>query len=262
MEVAARLSSPLLAHLRIALDDSFVLTATAGWDDLFEAVRTKPVDVVVADPRADGSIQVEPLRTLLGRYPTLPVVLYASLTPESLKATVELAKYGVQHVVLRGFDDEPGRLRELLSRLAAYRLSESVVRGLTPYLADAPPLLARAIARLFESPHRFHSVEDLARAAGMTRRNLDRRLERCGLASARMLILGARLVRAFYYMRDPGFMLEDITKKLGYTSPRLFARQVRAATGLTPSTLRSSVIPEEFTVQLTAMLCRRGGSGS
>jgi AraC-like DNA-binding protein len=262
VEVAARLSPPLLSHLRIALDDSFIVTAADGWDELIEVVRMRPIDVAVVDPRADGSIRTGPLRTLLGRYPTLPVVIYASLTPESLKATVELAQHGAQHVVLRGFDDEPVRLRELLSRLAAYRLSETVVRSLMPHLVGAPPLLGRAIGRLFEAPHRFGGVNDLARAAGMTRRNLDRWLERSGLASARMLILGARLIRACYYMRDQGFLLDDITKKLGYTSPRLFARQVRAATGLTPTALRSTVIPEDFTVQLTAMLCRRGDASA
>lgn len=259
MEVAARLAPPLLSHLRIALHEH-ALTVTDDWSELAESVRTRPIDVVIVDPRAGGKIQIDEVRTLLQRYPTLPMVVYTSLTPETLKATVELARCGVHHVVLRGFDDEPVRFRQLLERLQANRLSGIVMQGLGHRLEAAPQLLRQAVQRLFEAPHGFQGVEDLAFAAGMTRRNLDRWLERLGLESARMLILGARLTRAVFYMRDPGYLLDDITRKLGYSSPRLFARQVRAATGLTPTMLRESVEPEKFMEQLAARLCRHGES--
>ena len=218
-----------------------------------------PVDVAIVDPRVGASVEIAPIRELLGRYPTLPIVVYTLLTPDTLRATVELAKAGIQHVVLRGFDDEPRRLRELVDRLPAHRLSDIVLDGLQARLLDAPPLLRGTMARLFEAPHAFRNVQDLACAAGMTRRSLDRWLDRLGLASARMLILGARLARAVHYMRDPGYLLDDITKKLGYASPRLFARQVRAATGLTPTMLRERAEPEQLMEELAARLCRHGG---
>jgi AraC-like DNA-binding protein len=260
VEVAARLSPPLLSHLRAALEHEHALTVVRDWDELAAVVRSRPIDVVVADPKADGKLETAGLRTLLGRHPTVPVVVYTALTPETLKAAVELAKLGVQHVVLRGFDDEPSRLRELVERVPASRLSDIALRELLPRLDAGPALLKRAVTRLFESPHAFQSVDDLAVAAGMTRRNLDRWLDRLGLASARMLLLGARLTRAVYYMRDPGYLLDDITKKLGYPSARLFARQVRAATGLTPTMLRERAEPERLVEELTARLCRHGGS--
>lgn len=257
MEVAARLSPPLLSHLRLALEDEHALTVADGWSELIEVVRTRPIDVVLIDPRADGSMSTDEVGQLLGRYPTLPVVVYTLLTPELLRATVELARIGVQHVILRGFDDEPRRIRELVERLPAHRLSDIVLQGLATRLDSGPPLLRRAIKRMFDAPHAFRNVEDLACAAGMTRRNLDRWLGRLGLASARMLILAARLTRAVHYMRDSGYLLDDITKKLGYASPRLFARQVRAATGLTPSMLRERGEPEKLMQELTARLCRQ-----
>jgi AraC-like DNA-binding protein len=260
VEVAARLSPPLLSHLRVALENQHALTVVDGWIELAEAVRTQPIDAVVVDPRAHGKVEIEEICALTGRYPTLPIVVYATLTPEILKAMVELAQHGIHHVVLRGFDDEPRRLRELIERLPAHRLTGIVLQGLSPRLTGGPPLLHRAVVRLFEAPHAFRGVQDLAFAAGMTRRNLDRWLDRLGLASARLLILTARLTRAMYYMRDPGYLLDDITRKLGYTSPRLFARQVRAATGLTPSMLRDRGDPEKLLEELTARLCRQEGS--
>jgi AraC-like DNA-binding protein len=260
VDVAARLSPPLLSRLRVALGDGHTLIVAHEWGELAQMVRTRAIDAVVVEPRADGKTYVDEIRALVEQHPTLPVVVYAALSPETLRATIELARYGVQHVVLRGFDDESRRFRELIERLPAHRLASTVLQELAPRLAEGPPLLQRAVGRLFESPQTFRSVEDLAVAAGMTRRNLDRWLERLGLASARLLIFGARFTRALHYMRDPGYQLDDITRKVGYANPRLFARQVRAVTGLTPSAMRATVEPERALQLLTARLCRRKGA--
>jgi AraC-like DNA-binding protein len=259
VEVAAHLAPPLLSRLRATLEHEHTLIIFDDWRQLAEAVRVRPIDVVVVDPRADGRLRIDEVTTLVERHPSVPVVVYAVLAPEMLHGTVELARSGVRHMVLRGFDDEPRRFRELLERLPARQLDAIILERLRPKLEPAPALLRRAIAELFESPHRFRSVPDLARAAGMTRRNLDRWLDRLGLASGRMLLMGARTTRAVHYMRDPGFLLEDITRKLGYESPRLFARQVRAVTGLSPSILRGVVQFEKVIEQLAEYLCRRGG---
>jgi len=259
VEVATRLSNPLLLHLRTVLGDEHDLTVTHSWSELVDVVHQRPVDAIVVDPRIDGGMDLEPLEALLGRFPALPVVLYTALSPDSVKAMVELAKHGVRHVVLRGFDDNPRRFRELLLELPARQVSDMVWAKVAPCLAGSPPLLERALWRLFDAPHRFEDVEAVAQAEGMTRRSFDRWLDRAGLASARKIVLGARLARAFYFLRDPAYQLSDVTRKVGLPSPRLLARQIRAATGLTPTALRESILPEEFTERLAAMLCRRGG---
>lgn len=260
MEVASRLSSPLLAHLRGALVNEHLLINADGWVELATVFRTQPIDVAVIDPFVDGKLQLDEIRVLLGRHPSIPVVLYLqALTPDTLHATLALAQHGATNVVLRGFDDDPRRFRLLLETVPSYGLSDTVLRALDPRLHDAPALLRGTLHQLFNAPHSFHSVGDLAQAAGMTRRNLDRWLENHDLASARMLLLGARIARAMYYMQDPGCLLDDISRKLGYESPRLFARQVRAATGVMPSVLRDSTEPQKFMEQLAARLCRRRG---
>ena len=117
MELVARLPSALLSHLRVAVGRDHTLIVVEAWAELAEIIRTHPVDVAIIDPRADGTMRTAELQALMSQYQSLPVVVYTSLTPDTLKATLELAKYGVQHVVLRGFDDEPRRFRELLSDL-------------------------------------------------------------------------------------------------------------------------------------------------
>jgi AraC-like DNA-binding protein len=260
VDVAAHLSSSLRSHLRSALANEHSLIFAESWDDLAIAMRTRPLDVAVVDPHIDGRPQHDEIRTLLTRYPSVPIVLYLmALTPEALQSTLVLARHGVTNVILRGFDDEPKRLVQLLESVPAYGLSDSLFNAISPRFDDAPPLLRGTVKQLFTTPHSFRSVGDLALAAGMTRRNLDRWLETHDLASARMLILGARIARAIYYMQDPGCLLDDISRKLGYDSPRLFARQVRAATGVMPSVLRETVEPEKFMERLAERLCRRGG---
>ncbi|MGH7718886.1 MAG: helix-turn-helix domain-containing protein, partial [Gemmatimonadaceae bacterium] len=238
VDVIARLPHPLLSHLRVVTGHEHSLVAVDDWLELDRAVRSFPADVVIADPRADGTVRTLELEALLARYSTLPLVLYTTLTPETLKATARLAKHGVHQVVIRGFDDEPHRFRVVLDRLSAYDVSDGLLDGLAEPLTRVPLALARALERLFRMPHSFHEVNDLAEAAGMSRRTLDRWLQRAELAPARVMLIGARLARAYYYMRDPGYLLEEVTKKLGFSAGRLFARQVRSVTGLTPSALR------------------------
>lgn len=261
MDVAAHLSPSLRSHLRSALANEHSLIFAESWDDLADAMRTRPLDVAVVDPHIDGRPQLDEIRTLLARFPSVPMVLYLlALTPEALQSTLVLARHGITNVILRGFDDEPKRLAQLLESVPAYGLSDSLFNAISSRFDDAPPLLRGTVKQLFTTPHSFRTVSDLALAAGMTRRNLDRWLETHDLASARMLLLGARIARAIYYMQDPGCLLDDISKKLGYDSPRLFARQVRAATGVMPSVLRETGEPEKFMERLAARLCRRGGS--
>ena len=258
MNVVARLPPLLLSHLRIVLGREHQVIAVDKWGELETEVRRRPVDLIVADPRAEGAVRLEELRTLIRNFPSLPIVIYTILAPETMGATVELAKLGVRHVVLRNFDDEPRRFRDLLERQPAYVMSDQVLASLARPLGTVPAELARAVERLFRVPQQFKDVNDLATAAAMNRRSLDRWLDRAGLATARMLVLGARLLRAYFYMQDPGRSLDEVVERLGYGSSRLFARQVRAATGLTPTALRQSVPPDEFVALLTERLGRRG----
>lgn len=260
MEIAVRIPDPSLAFLRRVVGDENVLTATSGWDDLITVVRRRPVDVVVIDPRTERGTEFGPLYELMERYATVPVVVYTALAAETMRQAVELAQRGVRHVVLRGFDDDPRRFRDLLERLPAQRLGGEALASIGDVLPEMSPLVQRAFARMFESPHLVTDVESLAHSAGMTRRTLDRWLEKRGLASARMMIFSARLAQAYHYLGEKGFLLEDVTKKLGYTSPRVFSRQVRATTGLAPSVLREEMPPEKFMAALAAMMRRRGVS--
>lgn len=217
-----------------------------SWPELLSTVRERIVDVVVADPVATGQVEVAELQEIIRQYPSIPVVVYTVLSPLTLRGVVSLARVGVEHVVLNRFDDEPRRFRELLERVPAHALGDRMLQELAEPLSRLPVMVGRAVEQLYRYPLRFRGMADLAAAAGMNARTLYRHLEPAGIPSPRMLLVSARLLRAYSYLRDPGRSVKDVAAKAGYHSPWQLAQQMREMTGMTPRRARQGIGVEEF----------------
>ena len=254
VDVAAFLPAPLLMQLRVALGRSHQVHAAASWAEL-AVLATRRADVLVVDPTTDGvETGVAAAVELRARHPTLPLVPYVALSPASLRAVVDLAQQGVEQVVLHRFDDEPARFRELLERRAGDALTETLLAAIGESLARLPLPLATAVRRMFRQPHRVWTAQELAAWAGMPRRTMYRQLEAAGFASPRRLVQGARLLRAYLYLRDAGHHVEDVIVKLQYGSPHALGRHTREAFGVTPSALRRAVDGPEVVARLARRL--------
>jgi AraC-like DNA-binding protein len=199
---------------------------------------------------------VQEIRSLLDGYPTLPMVLYTALSPQTLKALVELAKHGTHQVVLHRFDDAPAKFLSVLERQPGSTLSSLMLDQLSEPIAALPGALARAVERMFKRPGQFFGVPDLASAAQMPRRTVYRYFEAAGLASPRVVVTGARVLRAYSYMREPGHSLLDVAAKLGYTQQQL-RRSMVELVGQTPVRVRSTVDAEDFVGMLALQLYPR-----
>ena len=255
MDAAALLPSPLLSQLRVALGQAHRVHAATTWSELDALTRRTAVDVLVVDPTMEGPTGgVAAVIELAARHPSVPLVPYVALSPASLRAVVELAAHGVEQVVLHRFDDEPQRFRDLLERRAGDALTETLLQELAASLARLPLPLAAAVRRMFRQPQRVWSAQDLAASAGMSRRTMYRQLEAAGFASPRRLVQGARLLRAYLYLRDSGNLVEDVVAKLHYGSPHVFVRHTRETFGLTPSALRRGVEGPEIVARLARRL--------
>lgn len=257
MDVVAYLPRPLLSHLKIVVGAEHSLTAVWSWAELQATVKHLVTDVVVADPVAGGTVEVESLETLRREFPSLPVVVYTSLAPASIKAIVRLAKSGVEHVVLARFDDEPRKFLELIEGIPAFALGDRMLRELAGPLSCLPVVVVRAIDQLFRSPSRFKSSQDLAEAAGMNLRTLYRNLEPAGIFSARSLVVSARLLRAYAYLQDPGRSIKDVAAKAGYHSPWQLSQQMRELTGSTTEQVRREVDSDALVALLAEQIRRR-----
>lgn len=257
MDVAAFLPRPLVPQLKIALGSEHSLATASNWAELHAIVQQRMIDVIVVDPCATGAAEIEPIELLRRHYPSLPVVLYTSLAPSAFGAMVRLAKSGIEHVVLSRFDDEPKRFLELLESIPAHELGDRMLEELAGPLACLPVVVVRGIDQLFRSPARFTSAGDLAAAAGMNLRTLYRNLEPAGFYSARALVVSARLLRAYAYLRDPGRSIKDVAAKTGYTSPWQLSQHMREMTGQTAEQVRRDTPPEELIACLVQQVRQR-----
>ena len=218
-------------------------------------LRAGDVDLLVVDPAVRDGQLAEAVEEIIARHPSLPVIVYTSLAPAAMRHVVRLARLGVQHVVLNRFDDEPRRFLDLIERVPAHPIAELMLQELATQLRALPVGLARAIEQLVRSPSRVKNSRELARMAGMIPRTLYRHLTPVGL-QPRHLIVSARLLRAYTYLRAPNSRLKEVALKLGYVDPGLLSEQLRNWTGHSSKEIRRSVSPEEF-VRLLADHLRR-----
>jgi AraC-like DNA-binding protein len=257
VDVVAFLPRQLLAHLRMVLRSDHSLVPAGSWAELQSIVTHRGADVVVADPTAAGHAEVQALEDVRRRYPSLPVVIYTQLSPSAMQSIVRLARSGVEHVVLSRFDDEPRRFLDLLESIPANALGDRMLHELVGPLSALPVTVVRAIDQLFRSPARFKNAHDLAAAAGMNLRTLYRNLEPAGIYSARALVVSARLLRAYAFLKDPGRSIKDVAAKAGYHSPWQLSQQLREVTGRTAEQVRREVTQEALVIMLGEQVRRR-----
>lgn len=251
MDVVALLPRPQLDHLAHVLGTAHTLSAPADWNALRATVQSRIVDVVVADPAIDGRVHTEDLAQIREDYPSLPIVLYTTLSASAMQGVIQLARYGIEHVVLARIDDEPKRFLDLLEGVPGHALGDLMLRALREAIAQLPVTVSRAIEQLYRSPARFPGARELAEASGMTTRALYRHMAAAGMPSVKALVVSARLVRAYGYLRDPGRSVKEIAARVGYSRPWLLTKQMREYTGSVPSEVRLALTPEAFVALLT-----------
>jgi AraC-like DNA-binding protein len=212
-------------------------------------------DLMIVDPSVHDGKPAEAIEEIIVRHPALPVVVYTTLAPTSMRQVMRLARLGVQHVVLNRFDDEPRRFLELIERVPAHPVAELMLRELAESLRLMPVVLARAVEQLVRSPSRARNSQELASMAGMTLRTLYRHLTPVGL-QPRHLIVSARLLRAYTFLRGPGSRLKEVALKLGYADPSQLSEQLRDWTGLAPKDIQRALPPAEFVRRIADHLRR------
>ena len=250
MSIAVFLPPQLLTHVRHVFakeQDFFIATS---WKELEEIVRREPISVVIADPAADGVVDIDAVSGILQRYPSLPFVGYVMLTPSAFGAIAQLARRGLDHVVLHRFGDSRERLQQTISRVRANPPSQKVMTLLEPVLREVPVSLAKAVADLFERPHRYASVLELATVAGLPPVSVYRYIDNVKLGSPKKLLVAARLSRGLTYLRDPGYSVREVATKLGYRHAKIFTAHVLDVFEMTPSRLRSRLTEDDALAQL------------
>ena len=244
MSVAAFLPTRLLTHVKHVFADEPDLLVASSWEELESLIRRKPVSVVILDPSADGIMNVSAVAGLLKRYPSLPLIAYVTLHAPAFNAVAQLGRLGLEDVVLNRFDDAPERFRERVEQVQGNALTHSVLEAIADRLAQLPRQLSVTIENLFDQPHRYTSALDLAMEAGIAIVSVYRNLDTAQLGSPKRLLVAAKVLRGFGYLRDPGYSVLDVSIKLGYKTARIFSQHWVSVFGVTPARVRTRLTDE------------------
>jgi AraC-like DNA-binding protein len=246
-----------LTRFRVLAGAHDTIHSVASVAELETVIRTRTIDVVVVDPQAPGPTDLAALGPLLAKHPALPVIAYVSVSAEGMRRSLALAAFGLRHIVLRGYDDQPAAFRTTVDQARADMLTDSLLDRLAPFRARLPAPLDAAIAILFRAPHTVRGAAAIARLAGLPIRTCSRALQRAGLASARAFVRAARVIRAYHYLRGGSDRVTDVATRLGYGTPDALARDTRDVTGCRPSALVHTVRPDALVAIVADRLTRR-----
>ena len=263
MHVAACVQPNKLVRLQGAAGDRHHVLAALDWAHVDSIIRRQPVDVLVVDPQfgAPDAPGADRIRAVHSRYRSLPMIVYSVLAAQTLRPLVELGREGMEQLVLYGLDDDPQHLRQMLERQPGIRLSERLLDRLKTPLSRVPSGVGHALERLIRNPSAYRGVPDLASAASVPRRSLYRHLERAGLVSPRELVAGARLLRAYAFLREPSYSLDAVAIHVRFTDADALTRAMKWGVGFTPGRARDRMGPDEFVERLAARLAPRAGAG-
>src|SRR5207249_3475317 len=177
--------------LRRAAGSRFNVAQVSTWDDVLTSIRGRPVELAVVDPLLSGqgrSQEIERLRVL---FPSLPLMLYTTLTPRTAGVLLALGQRGIQHAVFANYDDHPSRLREVLGQEEARSSSRQLLDQLGDALAPLPSELRWVLEEALRSPGEVETVGEVAVRARVDRRTCERWFARVGLRSPRTVLRAA-----------------------------------------------------------------------
>jgi AraC-like DNA-binding protein len=139
-------------------------------------------------------------------------------------------------------------------------LTHRVIEELHDSLRQLPRQLYAKIENMFDQPHRYRSALDLA-GDGVAIVGIYRNLDSAGLGSPKRLLIAAKVLRGFGYLRDPGYSVLDVSIKLGYKTARIFSHHWVSVFGVTPARVRRR-LTDEAAVEHVLRWIRAAGDDS
>ena len=231
--VAVLLPRRLQIQARLALGRGTEVLGAGSWEELERLIKDRPLRAVIVDPGMGGAIDAEWVVSLFTRYPSLPVIAYVTLDPASFSAVARLSRFGLEHVILHGFDDSVDRFKTVVESGTADPLVHRVMDGLRSSLGQLPLALSIALKDMFNEPHRYHTAIDLNAESGISTLRMYLSFKAANLASPKRFVIAARALRAYSYLRDPGYLVRDVSVKLGYCQARILTSHSMMVFGLT-----------------------------
>jgi len=242
----ARLQGAVRGQAKLAFCDSV--------PELISAVADGVATTVVTEWREpDGSSVDEAVRSLRADYPTVPILVYAPLTPQGARDMLEAAHAGATEVVIANFDDIGVMLSQRLASAQAAALARQIMSRVAGLVPESVALL---LDYFFRHGRAAPPVRTVATALGLHRKTLAQHCARAQLPTPSALSCWARLILTAQRLEDPGRTTERAALELGFPSGSAFRNMLKRYTGLSPSQVReqggSVCVIELFTARLAA----------
>lgn len=246
-----------------AADPDFVFVPADGWAEAVELIRTRPVETAVLDPMLSGgeprTHEIERIRQL---FPSLPLLLYTALGPQSAAVLLALGRSGIRRAIFHRFDDAPATLRAALQAELDQCASQQVLQSLGDLLDGLPGQFREALGAVLGPTNGTGSVGDLARFALVERRTCERWFVRAGLPSPRLVMIAVRMLYAHRLLQDPGYTVEDVALRLGYGKTKTMQMHCREVFGLPAGEVRITLSADEATAMVVRRYLTRAGAGA
>jgi len=225
--------------------DRYQWVAGSGWPEVVETIRAKPVEMAVVDPLLGGEARAHGIERIRLLFPSLPLLVYTELAPATASVLLQLGRSGITRVVFHRFEDAPASLRTAIQSELEQSASQQVMQALGGALEELPRELLRALEAMLHAGEEAPTVTALADRAQLTRRTCERWFTKVGLPSPRMVMVLIRLLYAHRLLLDPGYTVEDVALKLGYSKTKTLQMHLRAVFGYTAGELRVSLGSED-----------------
>src|SRR5881396_1159187 len=152
-------------QLRRAVAARFAVVHAGSWDAVLHTIRSRPVEIVVLDPLLSGEARSQEIERLRLLFPSLPLILYTSLTPELAGVLLTLGQCGIRHVVFSRFDDHPERLRQVIADEEMHAASRRMLGQLAEALAPLPQELRWVLEEALRTPGEVQTIQQVAARA-------------------------------------------------------------------------------------------------
>lgn len=223
------------SRLRTAVRDRHTVHSCAGWADLLRACEQKPVVLAFFDLYAEGTLNLEHLRTMRRRFPRVTQVAYVLGAADRGRDLFDAGRAGIDALVLADRDDSPHVLRATVD-LAEARSVSGLVRE---QVADARPLVRDALLIAVTRAHESLTPDALGKLLAISRRALADQLALAAFPPPQRLLAWGRLIVASHLLEDESRSADSVALALDYPSGSAFRNTCQRYLHATPHEIRA-----------------------
>jgi len=244
------LGPPSIAMVKSTLGGVGTTCAVRTLSELIRKLKEPQESCVILDPALLSSVAAEEVAKNTAQLPC-HLVLYASITPRSLEASVILARKTNAQFVFSGAPDEKQALARALLP-PDVETGVHLLAALHSQVELLPQPLRNTVSTLLTTGTGPLTPNALARQSTLSRRTMDRQLAQAGFASSRLLIASAHIFRVLPAITCSTVPFRRVAIMLGYSTQRSLNRQLYALFNCTSSQLRSAPILPSVAASLAA----------